>query len=83
MTPEERANAIMANLSLVSVTTPRWNAQYEMVEHQIREATAAAYEDAARIADDRAQHFNKLRDPGMANHCRSLAAAIRARAKAG
>lgn len=52
MTPEERANLIMANLSLVSVTQERWCRQYEMVEHQILEAIAAEREACAKVADE-------------------------------
>ncbi len=37
----------------------------------------AALEEAAALLDDNAQHFNRLRDPGMANHDRALAARIR------
>lgn len=33
-------------------------------------------ERCAALLDDRAQYFNSIRDPGMANHCRSLASLI-------
>lgn len=33
----------------------------------------------AALLDKRAQEYNRQRDPGMANHCRQLARAIRAR----
>src|SRR3546814_15712451 len=38
-----------------------------------------AMEVAASVLDERAQDLNCQRDPGMANHCRSLAKAIRAK----
>lgn len=37
-----------------------------------------ALEEAAQLLDANAQYFNKIRDPGMANHDRSLAKRIRA-----
>lgn len=40
-------------------------------------ATANERERCAALLEARAQEFNRLRDPGMANHCRSLAARIR------
>lgn len=34
-------------------------------------------ERCAKVLEDKAQWFNKRREPGMANHCRALAAEIR------
>lgn len=50
MTPEERVEAILANVSAVGASSARRVAQGEMVLHQIREAIREAYEDAAKIA---------------------------------
>lgn len=38
---------------------------------------SAALEEAAALLDKRAQEFNRERNPGLANHCRSLARAVR------
>lgn len=43
----------------------------------IQSAIEAERERAAKVLDDRAQEYNKIRDPGMANHCRALARTIR------
>lgn len=34
-------------------------------------------ESCAQILDEQALEYNKLRDPGMANHCRALARRLR------
>lgn len=41
------------------------------------EVRNAALEEAAQLCEADAQHFNKIRDPGMANHDRAKARAIR------
>lgn len=38
---------------------------------------ADGLEKAARYMEDRAQEYNRIRDPGMANHCRACASGIR------
>lgn len=48
----------------------------------IMAAKAEEREACAQILDERAQDFNRQRDPGMANSCRSHAAAIRKRGEA-
>jgi hypothetical protein len=52
MTPEERADAVMAAISNV-MDPQRWLRQQEMVRHQFNACATAAYEDAARIAETR------------------------------
>lgn len=37
----------------------------------------SAFEEAALYLDKCAQDWNRIRDPGMANHCRKHAKAIR------
>lgn len=37
-----------------------------------------AIEECAKLLDESAQEFNRLRDPGMANHDRALARKLRA-----
>lgn len=50
-----------------------------MTEQEIR---LAAIEECARILDEAAQDWNRIRDPGMANNARSYARKIRALAGA-
>lgn len=38
---------------------------------------SAERERCARVLDDAAQDWNRIRDPGMANHCRTMARKIR------
>ena len=54
-----------------------------LIASEARAASAhrAGMEEAARILDERAQEWNRRRDPGMANHDRSMAKVIRCAAK--
>jgi len=38
----------------------------------------AGLNEAAAMLDNEAQEYNRIRDPGMANHCRARAKRIRA-----
>jgi hypothetical protein len=42
----------------------------------------AGLNEAAAMLDNEAQEYNRIRDPGMANHCRARAKRIRALAGA-
>lgn len=46
---------------------------------RLREAgRKAGLNEAASLLEEKAQDYNRIRDPGMANHCRAYARRIRA-----
>lgn len=51
--------------------------QYIALTRAIEEALEAERERCAKILDDAAQDWNRIRDPGMANNARSYARKIR------
>jgi hypothetical protein len=57
--------------------------ELDKIEHTAFDAgRRAGLEAAASMLDEEAQEYNRIRDPGMANHCRARAKRIRALAKA-
>lgn len=51
----------------------------DLIVIEIEKTRMAEREACAKVLDDRAQELRRQRDPGMANHCQSLATAIRNR----
>lgn len=49
------------------------------IRSDVEAAKLAERAACAALLDAKAREFNRLRDPGMANHCRVLAREIRAR----